>query len=499
VEPAALIESLLDERDFHVPPPGRVRIDRADVWLDRPDYPSDRPIISLRASGRLEVHRAIPMRGGDWLEEFIGSAASDQTDALRRAIGFALTGTSRLAIASHETPHPAFALGMIAYLPPGCDEVVELEARLRSGSPVTIDAGRLPTLIRELFNRLALSPWTPLLDRLIALVLTLDRRTALNSLGYMLRHLSRHLNAFDLVRFHNLGANYPDALMLDALLRAFVPLLEDDATRMDRRALRQGWLARRRCEGLAVPDHPTSPGDNARELPAYAFLPSTQITDPATRTKRLFVDAPADAILTPVARRLLARSANDLNDPEELRELGTATFLDRPLGIAKREGEPDRTPLLSYEAVSVRMIKSRLDELRDAGMIDATFDPKPARGFAVARLPGHARQGVVSLEDAKKVALDFVFTRTTRSSLDALLRQYDTCALNAPAPPPYHLFIRTGRTKLTAFDAGGGVIFELERSDRPSVIECGGVEYAEDLCAVVVDRRVHLPPRPGCC
>jgi hypothetical protein len=61
---------------------------------------------------------------------------------------------------------------------------------------------------------------------------------------------------------------------------------------------------------------------------------------------------------------------------------------------------------------------------------------------------GHARERVVALEDAKKVAFDFVFTRTTRSSLATLIRQYDWPALGAAT-----LFIRTGRGIMTAFDA----------------------------------------------
>ena len=504
MEPTAVIESLLAAENFFVPRPALLRITRSGqtscVWLDHPDYPSTQPLIIVSIGPqRVTVMRNIALRGGEWANEFVGSAALDQRDALRRAIGFALTGTSRLAIASVETPHPAFALGMIAYLPAGVDPVIDLEARLRAGAPVTVDKTHLPPLIRRLFNRLALSPWTSLVDRLVALVLTLDRRPALDLLGYMLRHLSRHLNAFDLVRFHNLGANYPDALMLDALLRAFVPLLGgDDATKLDRRALRQGWLARRRCEGLLVPDHPTSPGDNARELPIYPPLPHDQIVEPQTRTKRLFPDQPAEAMLTPSARQLLRRSIEDLDDANEVCELGTATFLDRPLGAAKRDGEIDRTPLLSYEACSARMIKSRLAELRDAGLLDRQLpDIESPRGFSVARLPGHARQGVVSLEDAKKVALDFVFMRTTRSSLSDVLRQYDWSAVNDAVAGPYHLLIRTSRSTLTMFGESMRPLFTIELPDRPAYVECGGVEYLEDLCAIVDGRRLPLPPRVG--
>src|SRR5205085_1687809 len=150
----------------------------------------------------------------------------------------------------------------------------------------------------------------------------------------------------------------------------------------------------KRCEGLRVPDHPTSPGDNARELP-YPPLPPVQLAEPAARTKRLFADNPAEALLTPTARELLVASVADLDDVDELRELGSATFLDRPLGIGKRQGEPDRTVLLSYEACSVRMINQRLLDLRDAGLLKeeklATLRPSAPMGLPVARLPGHAR------------------------------------------------------------------------------------------------------------
>src|SRR5262249_36741605 len=149
------------------------------------------------------------------------------------------------------------------------------------------------------------SPWTSLAENLIAALLSFDR--APQRLGYMLRHLARHLNAFDLVRFHNRGANFPDALMLDAVLRAYIGLLRGDEVQMHRRALRSGWLARRRCEGLPIPERPTSPGDNLRGLP-FAAVPDVQITDPSTRTRRLFADDPTDALLTPVARKVLARS-----------------------------------------------------------------------------------------------------------------------------------------------------------------------------------------------
>src|SRR5205823_9267521 len=116
-------------------------------------YPSERPIVVVSGGlGRVEVHRNIPMRGGQWLGEFVGSARVEQPDALRQCIGFALTGTSRLAIASVETPHPAFALGMIAYLPRAersvHDRARALEARLRANLPIDQPIDEFPAVVR---------------------------------------------------------------------------------------------------------------------------------------------------------------------------------------------------------------------------------------------------------------------------------------------------------------------------------------------------------------
>jgi hypothetical protein len=149
-------------------------------------------------------------------------------------------------------------------------------------------------------------------------------------------------------------------------------------------------------------------------------------------------------MLTPNAHDALRRAAAE----DDLAELGMATFLDRPLGVMKRPGDSDRTPLLSYEAFSRRLAQRRMNELVELGLLASPRALPERSGYPVAKMPSHAREGVVALEDAKKVAFDFVFTRTTRSSLATLLRQYDWPALHAAA-----LFIRTGRGIMTAFDA----------------------------------------------
>ena len=45
-------------------------------------------------------------------------------------------------------------------------------------------------------------------------------------LGWLLRQIGRHLTAYDLVTFHHRGANYPDALVLDAVLKAYLARIE---------------------------------------------------------------------------------------------------------------------------------------------------------------------------------------------------------------------------------------------------------------------------------
>src|SRR5262249_6970238 len=147
---------------------------------------------------------------------------------------------------------------------------------------------------------------------------------------------------------------------------------EKDAKRkrLLRRALRQAWLLRRRYEGHAVPHEPTSPGENLRVLPRpHVRVPDSQIANPAERTKRLYEDDPLDRYLGEQARLVLLQSLADLQQSEELRELGMATFLDRPFGVGKSPGEPDGTILLSYQAFSRTIARQRLDLLAASGFL----------------------------------------------------------------------------------------------------------------------------------
>src|SRR5207302_588124 len=98
---------------------------------------------------------------------------------------------------------------------------------------------------------------------------------------------------------------------------------DDDAARADkrrrRRALRQGYLLRRRYENHPVPDLPTSPGENTRALPPpYSRVPEEQVTQPNRRTKRLYADDPLSKHLAPNVETVLRQSFADLDHPDEL-------------------------------------------------------------------------------------------------------------------------------------------------------------------------------------
>src|SRR5262249_27009541 len=134
---------------------------------------------------------------------------------------------------------------------------------------------------------------------------------------------------------------------------------------------RQGWLLRRQYEGHLVPDAPTSQGENMRVLPPpHVRVPEEQILYPHRRTKCLFENDPLERFLGKNAKLALQQSIPDLLHPNELRELGMAIFLDRPLDAGKHPMEPDQTLLLSYVAFSRSLALRRLQYLaHDLGLI----------------------------------------------------------------------------------------------------------------------------------
>jgi len=344
-----------------------------------------------------------------WAVELVGTidlAARDDGENLRDEIGkylaFAMLGTSKLPITSLETPLPAFSLGQIMYFhgaepaaSPHTDvaklltaepllfhpQAVELVLRSLDGR----DLGRVakmhvaavrrsaapPALIsttcRQVFHGLALTPATRLVPNLAEWLRQLAStdltgpQPVVGDVGYMFRLLVRHLTVYDLVTFHNFGANYPDAYLLDALLKLLLELAEQhpeeflpspadhetqqDCKRHSRRSLRQAWLLRKRYEGHRVPDSPTSIGENQRVLPEpFQRVADGQIVDPRQRCKTLFDNEPAESLLRPDVKSVWQLCLAELEQPTELRELGLGLFLDRLLGILKVDGEVDRTP-----------------------------------------------------------------------------------------------------------------------------------------------------------
>jgi hypothetical protein len=282
------------------------------------------------------------------------------------------------------------------------------------------------------------------------------------------------------VTFHNQGANYPDALLLDAVLKALFDHIADhpafyfdqgsddemeaERKRLRRRGLRQGCWFRRRYEGLRVPDAPTSQGENMRVLPtSHARVPAEQISSPPARRKRLYEDDPLEGHLKGVVGDLFAKAVADLDHPEELRELGMALVLDRPLGVLRDPFEPDLTPLLSYEAFSRGIAGRRLRALGELGWLDAgraerlvdVLRSMRVSGVPLAIIPALNRPVPVSLDDVRRVAEDFVLLRTTHSSAERFFELFDFGALLDPASVAGKVVIVRDPAGLAIYDAGG--------------------------------------------
>jgi hypothetical protein len=458
-----------------------------------------------------------------WLRELV--TVIEETDqlcpAVERGLMQAVFGLSRLPLTSVEAPLPGFTLGELAYFPvQGTEamrtpqELIERTLRLELPGPLRSrvlesvlratpaeqleeitnqfvgrwqdmgeSPGRIADLLRAVFDDVALSPYTDFVGKTLKFLGLLERRgdwTAeqhADFLGGLLRHLVRHLTAYDLVTFHHRGANYPDALLLDMALRSFLDLADRQPelfmhSRLRRRAVRQGVLLRLWYEGQPVPDQPTSPGENSRVLPPdFPRIPEEQITDPSKRTRKLF---DGDPLLPRLAESaLLRQSLADLDEPAELQELGIALYLDRPLGLFKRPGEPDTTPLLSYEAFSRRIAERRLKFLEER--VPMVAEPErwekwhaklreelPRKGISLQPSPMPMRPGVASLADTFRVADDFVLLATTQRSAAEFLT---SCNVGLPEERWLIVggpFVGKPPGIVAVFDAAFRVRYELE-------------------------------------
>ncbi|MHB1423989.1 MAG: hypothetical protein ACYC3I_12500 [Gemmataceae bacterium] len=448
-----------------------------------------------------------------WVRELTATLRLDRfanTEELRDELACSLyqavAGASRLPLSSVEAPLPAFSFGQMFYcsrpdasksagsvrgwrgllsemLRPGLnprEEAHLLETFLHAvpteemseaatafvhrWSECGRDVAEIPALLRRLFNEVSLSPYTDLVAKTLAFPRGLEEAGIFHTdhivefPSYLLRQICRHLTAFDLVVFHHRGANYPDALLLDAVLKEYLDLLDrrpdlfldtvneqehvQRRKRIRRRALRQAWLMRRHYEGHAVPDLPTSPGENSRVLPpSHPRVPEEQITQPARRSRQLFAGDPLLPRLRGALAEILRQSFLDLEHADEWRELGLGVFLDRPLGVGKAAAEPDATLLLSAEAFSISIARQRLLALaRDLGIkpedafVRRLLARPPLPGLPLDAIGGGVRPGAVSLADARRAAADFVFLRGTPSSVKAFLSQFDFTPLTRRFP-----------------------------------------------------------------
>lgn len=427
------------------------------------------------------------------LDEFLQASEAELQAEISHLVAAAVVGTSRLPLTSLESPLPGFSLGHLAFvghragagapLRSGRELIELLKERTEAGCPqgelarvlevalratetaalpdfarLFCDRCRVPGLpphavfewLRTLFNDVSLSPWTSLVDNVLSFTRQLvvqgqvDVALEIDFLGHLLRQLGRHLTAYDLSTYHHRGANYPDALLLDACLKRLLGLCEMHAdlfladgikARLRRRALRVGWCLRVHYTGHYVPDAPTSPGENVRVLPPpFVRVPEEQLLHPGKRRRQLYDGDPIAAYLGAHGRTILRQGLRDLDIAGELRELGLAVFIDRPLGARKAPGEPDLTPLLSYLAFSRSMAARRLRELDEhcrsldlalpVADLQARLAALPIRGKSLDDAQPPAR-GIVSLADVRRVAEDFELLETLPAGVRQFVNAFD--------------------------------------------------------------------------
>jgi hypothetical protein len=514
-----------------------------------------------------------------WVAELVGTIelkqfrhAGELVDELICRLFQAVVGTSRLSLVSVEAPLPDFSLGELAYCHRAGDlknpapmrtgedllneawnadlarseQVKLVEALLRStpaegrGNVATALRARLgrlelSPLIRDVFNDASLTPYTDFVPKTLDFVELLVRQGALTAeqqtdlLSYWLRQIGRHLTAYDLVTFHHRGANYPDALLLDATLKRylglidcyphlFLPSADDESNeryrkRQRRRALRQGWYFRKHYEGLLVPEAPTSPGENRRCLPApFPRVPDEQIEDTTKRPRRLFDNDPLTSYASDCVMNVVQQSFQDLEQPDEIIEFGMATFLDRPLRRIRYSG-PDQSPLMSYTAFSLSMARARLSECsnypefinvhRHLDPLIRALDELEVPGISGEAPFGPQTPGNVALTDAWRVAPDFRLLRTTRRSMGTFLALFDWSSVREQFPKSLsdpHLLLRLhDQETLILYDrqlqprlalaidgssgyrSRAGIDFPVNGLRAAKVCQADGSEVTEDL------------------
>jgi hypothetical protein len=508
---------------------------------------ADEPLISVKldgASSLVHVTRAVLCHAHTvtttsanvvevtestrWIRELVGTIkpSPDMCDELSGLVFQAVVGTGRLPLTSQEAPIPAFTFGQLGYFPEGDDPEVavkRLEFSLRCGQPEPGDGGTLNRL-KQVFLGVSLSPYTDFVANVLQYLRDLERDTIvslaqrLGFLCYLLRLQWRHLNAYDLITFHHRGANYPDALLVDEVLRETLSIATEKpqlfAEPLVRRGLRLGWLLRLLYHDHLVPEQPTSPGENQRVLPEqFGRVPDEQIANPYRRPRKLF-DEPLP--LTPNAEHILSESLAELSRLDELRELGSALILDRPLGVGKSAHEPDRTPLMSHVARSRKLAARTIERLaekepdRFGSLMKVDLSAIDFGGVQVPHMQRPARPGVVAIDDVCKTADDFHVVATTRGSMDQFRHCFDWSALPAEWLDigRWHVILPLGDSdgrNLRVYNQKGTSWLELQIQTRKGFVMSRGVEIpAAGLRAIdasegyqfMVLPAIRLLPRP---
>lgn len=471
-----------------------------------------------------------------WVRELVGSirlvefsTAGSFRDELAGLLQSAVVGTSRLPLTSLESPLPQFTMGRLAYgydpIPADSSKVGWIE-RLGDPALCTAEAAkRLEALLRfsaladaeriaaELlaadsnprrwldllltaFNGVSLTPYTDFVSTSLAVAKALGRQAPERHADFLARLamlIDRHLCAYDLVKFHHRGANYPDALMLEELWAALTATAERQpallANPRFRRAIRHALVLRLEYAGHPVPDRPTSIGDNARVLPApFSPVDEEQIHAPQRRSRRIFEECtPADSTVWTVLR--------DLDRPEEQWQLGIAMFLHRPFGFRMDPTAPDRTPLISHRLFSRMVAERRLrallphaEQIGGTHIVERWIDAlgrSSIRGIPLRNHGGPPKAGVVSLHDAAQTADDWFVLNTTRSSLRSLAELLDW-----PEPPGWRWLIPDSDgppDRLAAFGLDGEPVARLTVDASEGFLRRGGVEWPR--AGLLIERR----------
>ena len=213
-----------------------------------------------------------------WTRELVGTItlaefadSANLHDELICLIWQAIVGTSRLPLTSVEAPLPGFAFGQLHYV--YCADAGEtpsdsweqllvlslqpdrawpephkiFEFVLRAIAPDELPRfaelflqahphgwaiGEVAGYWGRMFNDVSLSPYAHFVDNALTVLDLLVERQAIRVgertkvLSRLLLKLGTHLTAYDLVTFHHRGANYPDALLLDTVLKRYLHVIE---------------------------------------------------------------------------------------------------------------------------------------------------------------------------------------------------------------------------------------------------------------------------------